>query len=295
MKSKRKVVLIGSSGQLGTDIVRIFHDKKYFEIISLTHKDVDVTNYVSARQILKELSPDIIINTAAYHNVDEVEENAERAFLVNSISQKNLAELCSEQSWKMVFISTDYVFGQDKERKTPYKENDLTGPVNVYGVSKVAGEQLTQYLCEKHFIIRVSGLFGVAGSSGKGTNFVETMVRLGKEQGEVNIVNDQTLSPTYTKNVVENLHELLKTDLYGLYHMTSKGQCSWWEFAREIFRITKMKVKCNSVDSQFFKTKATRPKYSALENSKLEKIKKNLMRSWQENLLLYLKEKGYTT
>jgi dTDP-4-dehydrorhamnose reductase len=193
----------------------------------------------------------------------------------------------------LVYISTDYVFGQDEKRKKPYKETDNTGPINVYGVSKLAGEKFTQYICSKYFIVRVCGLFGVAGSSGKGGNFVELMVRLGKEKGEVSVVDDQILTPTYTKNIAENLQELLKTDYYGLYHLTSEGQCSWWEFANEIFKLLKLKVKNNPVDSKFFKTRAKRPKFSVLEKYHLNKINLNLMRDWKENLRLYLIEKCY--
>jgi len=242
---------------------------------------------------LEKINPDIVINTAAYHKVDEVEDNPEKAFLVNSVAQKNLAEICETNKWTLVFISTDYVFGLDKERNASYIETDTPGPINVYGVSKLAGEYFTRYICKKHFVIRVCGLFGVAGSSGKGGNFVELMIKLGKEKGKVNVVNDQILTPTYTKNIAENLQELLKTENFGLYHMTSEGQCSWWEFTSEIFKQLKMKAKCNPVASSFFKTRAKRPAFSVLENYNLKKIGLNKMRSWKENLKLYLKEKGY--
>lgn len=288
----KKIALIGANGQLSSDILKVF-DKSYFEIVPLSHADIEVTDINNSKKVLEEINPDIVINTSAYHKVDEVEENPQKAFMVNSVAQMKLAELSQEKDWVLVFLSSDYVFGRDENRKTPYKETEEAGPVNVYGVSKLAGENFTRTLCKKHFVVRVCGLFGAAGSSGKGGNFVELMIRLGKEKGEVSVVNDQILTPTYTKNIAENLNELLKTDSYGLYHMTSEGQCSWHEFAKEIFAQTKMNVKCKAVDSNFFKTRAKRPQFSALEKYNLNKIKLNRMRDWKENLNLYLKEKGH--
>lgn len=288
----QKTALIGANGQLATDIRKVF-DKNYFSIVPLTHKDIEITDSNKVKKVLEEINPNIVINTAAYHKVDEVEDNPEKAFLINSVAQKNLAELSRKNNWTLVFISTDYVFGLDEKRKTPYLETDKTGPINVYGVSKVAGEFFTQYIAKKYFIARVSGLFGTAGSSGKGGNFVELMIKLGKERGEVKVVNDQVLTPTYTKNIAENLNELLKTDYYGLYHITSKGECSWYQFAKEIFNQLKMKVKCQPVDSTHFPTRAKRPKYSALAKANLDKIGLNKMNDWRVNLNLYLKEKGY--
>lgn len=288
----KKVALIGANGQLSTDIRKVF-DKNYYLITPLTHQDIDVTDFEKTKSVLSEINPDIVINTSAYHKVDEVEDNQDKAFLVNSESQKNLAELCQSKGWTVVFISTDYVFGKDEKRNTPYKESDTPGPVNIYGESKLNGENFTREICKKHYIIRGSGLFGTAGASGKGGNFVELMIRLGKEKGTVSVVNDQILTPTYTKNIAENMNELLKTENYGLYHMTSQGQCSWWELASEIFKQMKMNVKCNPVDSSQFPTRAKRPKYSVLDNENLRKIKLDIMRGWKENLRLYLQEKGY--
>lgn len=289
----KKVVLIGANGQLGTDIRKVFSSDNFFKIVPLTRSEIDVVNKDNSKSVLEKINPDIIINTAAYHRVDEVEDNPEKAFLVNATAEKNLAELCQNNKWGLVFISTDYVFGLDKKRKEPYIETDAPGPINLYGVSKLAGEYLTRFICQKHFVIRLCGLFGVVGSLGKGGNFVETMIRLGKGKGEVKVVNDQILTPTYTKNIAENLKELLKSDYYGLYHMTSEGQCSWWEFTQEIFKLLKMKVKCNPVTSDVFKTRAKRPAYSVLENYNLKKLGLNKMRDWKENLKFYLKEKGH--
>ena len=167
-----KVAVIGASGQLGSDLVKVFED-----VIPLTHKDIEVTD-LSSCEILKELKPDVVINTAAYHKTDECEENPEKAFLVNSVGARNVALICKEIGAIDVFISTDYVF--DGSKKEPYTEEDVPNPINVYGVSKYAGEILTRYICGKYYIIRVASLFGVAGARGKGGSFVETMIKKAK-------------------------------------------------------------------------------------------------------------------
>jgi len=181
----KKIALIGANGQLGTDIAKVFSKDHDFELISLTREKIDVTDKIKSAQVLEEISPDIVINTAAYHRVDEVEDNPDKAFFVNVTAQKNLSGLCQKNNWAIVYISTDYVFGLDDTRDTPYIESDAPGPVSVYGLSKLAGEYVTRFIASKHFIIRVCGLYGVVGALGIGGNFVETMIKLGKEKGEV--------------------------------------------------------------------------------------------------------------
>lgn len=291
----KKIALIGANGQLGTDIMKVFSTDNHLQLIPLTTKEIDITNIDLTSQVLGELGPDLIINTAAFHRVDEIEDNPTPAFNVNVIAQKNLSELCAQKNWEIVYFSTDYVFGGNLDKKTPYTEDDKPWPVSTYGVSKLAGELVTQFTNSRHFIIRTCGLFGVVGSAGKGGNFVETMIKLGREKGEVKVVDDQICTPTYTKNLAENLLELFKTDHghYGLYHITAEGQCSWYEFAQEIFKLMKMDVKCEPVTSDVYKTRAKRPAYSVLENASLKKLGLNKMRDWKENLNQYLKEKGY--
>lgn len=286
----KKLLLIGANGQLGSDMHRIFKDS--FQVTPLTHGDLDIAHLSKVKSVVKRVKPNIIINTAAYHKVDEVEDYPEKAFLVNAIAQKNLAQISKEINSVIVFISTDYVFGQDQERLKPYTETDCVEPINTYGVSKVAGEIFTRITNPKHFIIRSSGLYGAKGPSGKVENFVDLMLRLGREKGEVNVVDDQIISPTYTLNLAQNLSKLLATEQFGTYHMTSEGQCSWWEFASEIFNLANLKIKCHKVNSSFFNTKATKPNYSVLANSNLKKINLNIMNHWKENLKHYLKEKG---
>ncbi len=289
----KKIALIGANGQLGGDIVKVFSQDKFFEIVPLTQKEIDIIDREKTKTVLEEINPSLVLNTAAFHRVDEIEDNPLPAFTVNVIAEKFLAELCQRHRWELVYCSTDYVFGGDKKRQSPYKETDRPAPISTYGVSKLAGELVTSSFCQKHFIIRLCGLFGVTGAMGKGGNFVETMVRLAKEKGEVRVVNDQILTPTYTKHIAKNLLTLLKTDHYNLYHMTAEGACSWYEFAREIFRLLKMRVKCLPVASDQFPTRARRPHYSVLENSNLKKLGLNQMEDWRVGLKEYLQEKGY--
>ena len=280
-----KVAVIGASGQLGSDLVKVFDD-----VIPLTHKDIEVTD-LSSCEIFKELKPDVVINTAAYHKTDECEANPEKTFLVNSVGARNIALICREIDAIDVYISTDYVF--DGAKKEPYTEDDIPNPINVYGVSKYAGEILTRYICNKHYIIRVSSLFGVAGASGKGGNFVETMIKKGKAGDELNVVNDITMSPTYTKDAALAIKKIIYNKLpYGIYHVTNDGSCTWYEFAKAIFEITGIDAKLNPITSGKFPTKAKRPKNSALSIEKIKSYGIN-MRHWKGALREYLKEKGH--
>jgi len=281
-----RVAVIGANGQLGSDLVRAFGENA----IPLTHRDLDVTD-IESLKILKELGPDVIINTAAYHKTDECEENPEKTFLVNSVGARNVATVAKEINAINVYISTDYVF--DGEKGKPYTEDDVPNPINIYGVSKYAGELLTRYMHSEHYVTRVSSLFGIAGASGKGGNFVETMIRLAKADREINVVNDMAMSPTYTRDAAFAIKEILEKRLpYGVYHVTNDGFCTWYEFAKAIFEITGIEVDLNPITSDKFPTKAKRPKFSALSIEKLKSFGIN-MRPWKEALKDYLKEKGH--
>lgn len=288
-----KCVIIGASGQLGNDIVAVFSQNKKNKIIKLEHTDIEVMDKQSVQKALDRLSFDVLISTAAYHRVDDIEQESEKAFSTNAIGAKNLAQYCQDKGVTLVFFSTDYVFGADKKRNRPYREDDLPGPVNTYGVTKLASEYLVQSFCERHFIVRTSGLFGIVGSSGKSGNFVETMLKLANGGEKIKVVNDQILSPTYTKNLALQLELLLKTKKYGLYHCVSNESCSWFEFAKEIFKLCGIKADINPVSSKTFKRVANRPGYSALANNKITKLGINVMNNWRDNLELYLLEKGY--
>lgn len=287
----KKLLVIGANGQLGQDILKEF--KHSFNVIPSYHNNLDITDFKKVKHILKQIRPQIIINTAAYHKVDEIESNLQKAFLVNAIAPQNIAKVANEINSTVVHISTDYVFGQDINRKKPYHENNRPGPINSYGLTKLAGEHMIKMYASKYFIIRTCGLFGTSGFSQKGENFVERMINLGRTKHEIRVVKDQILSPTYIVNFAQNLHLLLKTNNFGVYHMVSEGSCSWWRFTKELFELLRIKKTPIPVDSNFFKTVAKRPKYSVLENSNLKKLNLNKMNHWKINLKSYLLEKNY--
>lgn len=286
-----KVALIGANGQLGTDIQKVF-DRKSWKIYPLTHKSIEIKDPQSIDKALKSLSIDMVINTAAFHNVDVCEDRPEEAFAVNAIGVRNLCLWCREYDKTLVHLSSDYVFGREGERSNPYEEENTPGPINVYGTSKAAGEFFVRLL-KRYFLIRTSGLFGVAGSSGKGGNFIETMIRKARSGEHLRLVNDQILSPTFTKNLAQNLELLLLSNSYGLYHMASHGQCSWFEMTQKILSLLHLDVSLSPITTSQSKAVATRPAYSALANTELQKLGIDRMNSWQDNLRLYLVEKGY--
>lgn len=290
---KKKIAIIGSNGQLGTDLVRELSKDTGLLITPLTHTNIEILDTLSIKKALDKVRADYIINTAAYTRVDEAEAYPEKAYAINAIGTKNLVDYCRSTDTGFVLFSTDYVFGQDKKRRTPYKESDTPEPINTYGISKLAGEQYVQAHLKKFFIIRTTGLFGVAGSSGKGYNFIELMLRLAKEQKTIKVVGDQVSSPTYTKELAMQTALLLKTGKFGLYHITSHGSCSWYDFAQEIFNRTNQKVKLKPVTEKDWKTPAKRPGYSVLENEKLRKMDIDIMSSWKTGLQNYLAEKGH--
>ncbi len=281
-----KVAIIGANGQLGTDLVEVFGK----EAIPLTHKDLDVTDFESLK-ILKELKPDVIINTAAYVRVDDAELYPEKAFAVNAIGALNVARIAEEIGAINVYISTDYVF--DGENGEPYTEEDMPNPINVYGTSKYAGEIFTKNYSSRHYIIRVASLYGKAGASGKGGNFVEWVIEKAKHGEELKIVNDQFMSPTHAKDVAGTLKEFLELKPeFGIYHMVNEGFCSWYEFTRAIFEILGWDIEIKPIKSSELNRLARRPRFSALENEKLKKLGIRVP-GWREGLREYLKEKGY--
>jgi len=283
-----KILIIGANGQLGTDLVTILG---HHQVIALTHKEIEVCDHKGTRKILEEHKPQVLINTSAYHRVDLCEDHLEETFKVNTYAVRNLAEICQDLGSVLVHLSTDYVFGSGK--KSPYREKDLPHPLNVYGVSKLAGEYFVHQICQRHFIIRTSGLYGVAGASGKGGNFVELMIRLAREGKPIEVVNDQILTPTYTKELAKKIAQLIETGEYGLYHVTNNGQCTWYEFARVIFELVGLHPDLSATTTEEFGAKAKRSPYSVLENANLRKLGLDDLSRWTEALEQYLKEKGH--
>jgi len=286
-----KVAVTGANGQLGTDLCRALHN---FDVIPFTHADIEIADMASVREAMLKHKPAIIINTAAYVRVDDCEDEKEEAFQVNALGARNVAVVAQELGARLVHISTDYVFGGEVEpRTTPYTEFDTPIPLSIYGKSKLAGENLVRHFCLRHFIVRASGLFGVAGSSGKGGNFIETMLRLARERDELKVVNDQVFSPTYTRDLAQKIAQLMATEYYGIFHITSKGACSWYEFTTETLKLAGITTTVVPITSDQYPQKARRPRYSVLDNYHLRLLGMDDMRPWQEALKDYLVARGH--
>jgi dTDP-4-dehydrorhamnose reductase len=286
-----KVLVTGANGQLGTDLCRTLRD---FEVIPLTHADIEITDINSIKIAFERYLPDVIINTAAFVRVDDCETEREKAFSVNALGALNVAVAAQKIAAKLVHISTDYIFGGENEPRTlPYIEFDIPFPSNTYGRSKLAGERFVQRFCRKYIIIRASGLFGAAGSSGKGGNFIETMLRMAGEREELRVVEDQVFSPTYSEDLAGKIAQLITKEHYGVFHITNKGSCSWYEFAREILKLAGLKTPLIPITSDQYPQKARRPRFSVLDNYQLRLLGMDDMRSWPEALRDYLAEKNY--
>jgi len=282
-----RIAVIGADGQLGTDLVKSLAGD---EVFPLFYPAFDVTRPDGMRSVLENLRPAVVVNTAAFHRVDECEDDPQTSFLVNSIAVRDLARLAREMGFVLVHFSTDYVF--DGRKKAPYIESDPPNPLNVYAVSKLAGEFFVRALVEKHFLIRTCGLFGEAGSLGKGYNFIDRMIALAEQGKTLRVVNDQWVSPTSTVELAGGTSELLRTDQYGLYHLTGEGQCTWFQFAQEAFSLLGRRPRLEPVDSKTFAAKARRPLYSVLENRRAKEIGLKGFSSWDEALRAYLGRKG---
>jgi len=284
----KRIAVLGANGQLGSDICTVFQEVGW-EVVPMNHDLVEVSELDSVMEALKNGRPDVLINTAAYHNVESCEANPILAFKVNALGAKNLCYTCREFGTVLVHVSTDYVF--DGHKMEPYLESDKASPINVYGISKLAGEQFVAAYLERFFIIRVSGLYGEHPCRAKkGMNFVKLMLKLGKERPEVRVIDDEILTPTYTLDVAKQLVELLDTEAFGTYHMTAQGSCSWYGFAKRIFDIAGIRTPLKVASPDEFAGKAPRPKYSVLENAMLKSIGKDVMPSWEESLEAYLQK-----
>ncbi len=289
----RHVAVIGVNGQLGTDLVSALGD---FRVTGLSHQDFEVCDAAQVSRVLSELEPDVVINTSAFHKVDVCESEPERSFAVNAAGAFNLARAAAELDCTLVHFSSDYVFDGSSAR--PYVESDSPHPVNVYGVSKLAGEELIRTYCPRHFILRTTGLYGVAGASGKGGNFVETMVRLARGGGPVRVVHDQVMTPTASRDLASAVVELLSraNDIEpGVYHVTSAGQCSWHDFAKEIFRQGGFEVDLSPITSGESGAVARRPEFSVLGHAKWRQAGLAELRPWQDALADYMSAKGHAS
>jgi dTDP-4-dehydrorhamnose reductase len=241
--------------------------------------------------MLSRLRPDVVVNCAAYNFVDRAESEPEAAFAVNVWAVRDLALICRDLGCTLVHFSSDYVFGLDETRHAAYTEADAPGPVSVYGLSKLTGEYVVRATCSKHLVIRTCGLYGVWGSGGKGGNFVETMLRLAAEKRQVRVVNDQRCTPSFTPDVAAATVELIAKNAIGLYHVTNAGGCTWFEFAREIFRAAGVPAELSPITSAEFGAAACRPAFSVLSNETLKRSGVAQPRHWTDALSAYVAER----
>ena len=291
-----RVVLLGPNGQLGRDIVDA-HRKGSgsFELVPLTREALDLSMPGVAELVLRRLSFDVLVNCTGYHKTDEAEDNAALAFAVNAHAVQAMARVCAAKRARLIHVSTDYVFGGDTARNHPLREDDPAAPINVYGASKVMGENLARLESDNVVISRVASLFGVAGASGKGGNFVETMLRHGRSREVLRVVNDQTMSPTATADIATIMMRMLTDGCApGIYHVVNAGSATWFEFAQEIFRRTGIEVAVTPCASREYSLRATRPRYSALDNAKVSAAF-GAMPRWQDALDRYLRTKGHVS
>ena len=290
-----RVVLLGPNGQLGCDIRRAHEDAGGpFEMLALARNKLDVAEPDTVERVLDGLDFDVLVNCTGYHKTDEVEGNAALAFAVNTHAVQAMARTCALKRARFIHVSTDYVFGGNVACARPVREDDPTAPVNVYGASKAMGETLARLASDNIVILRVASLFGIAGASGKGGNFVETMIRAGREKGMLRVVDDQVMSPTATTDVARIILRILTDGCPpGLYHVVNNGSASWFDFASEIIRRARVEASVTPCSSSEYPTRAARPRYSALDNAKVSAAFGPLQ-PWQQALDRYLHAKGYT-
>jgi len=281
-----KVAIIGANGQLGSDLIQEFKNAGD-EVFGFNHCDVEVYDIDSIYNLIRLCKPDLLINTAAYHHVEKCEENPLRAFQINAIGARNLAIACSDQDVMLFHISTDYVF--DGRQRISYFETDDAKPLNVYGNSKLAGELFIRSIAKKYLIIRSSGLYGKRPCRAKGgLNFVQLMLKLANEGKKIRVVDNEVLSPTPTIDLARQIVKIKHPDFYGIVHATSQCQCSWYQFAKAIFSISKLEPDLQIASPDEFPTKARRPEYSVLENGILNDYNVNIMKTWEQGLKEYL-------
>lgn len=277
-----KVLVTGSAGQLGYDVCKVLASRQ-IENRGVDITDFDITDQNAVNRYLKAYRPDAVIHCSAWTAVDKAEDEPERVEAVNADGTRNIAEVCKKIGAKMLYLSTDYVFPGTGDRF--YEPNDPTGPLSVYGRTKLAGELAVRKLLEKYFIVRISWVFGKNGN-----NFVKTMLRLAETHTEVNVVCDQIGSPTYTADLAPLLCDMIATEKYGVYHATNEGLCSWAEFAEEIFRVSGKQVKVHAIPTEQYPTKAIRPKNSRMSKACLDLAGFHRLPDWKDALARYWKE-----
>jgi dTDP-4-dehydrorhamnose reductase len=279
-----KYAILGANGQLGQAFLRQVGP----EAIGLIRMQCDLTKPGEMRAVLKALQPEVVVNCTAYNQVDHAESDPATAFAVNAWGVRDLARICRDLGCVFVHYSTNYVFGLDRQRRVPLGENDPPGPVGVYGASKLAGEYLVRAECERHFVIRTCGLFGAIKPGAPRRSFVDMMLNLAEQGKKIRVVNDQICSQTLTDDLAAATLHLLPTQAYGLYHLTSAGECTWHEFARAIFELAGVEADLHGISSVEFGAAAQRPEYSVLANEAYARLGLPMIQDWQKALEMYL-------
>lgn len=277
-----KVLVTGVNGQLGFDVVRELEERN-IECKGVDFEDFDITDKEETICFIKNYSPDAVIHCAAYTAVDRAEDDVENCYKVNCVGSRNIALACKEINAKIIYISTDYVFGATGENFI--EVNDVKNPENVYGKTKLDGENEVRKICEKYFIVRTSWVFGINGN-----NFVKTMRRVGQSNSEVNVVGDQIGSPTYTFDLSKLLCDMVASEKYGEYHATNENVCSWAEFCEEIFRLSEILCRVNKITTEQYGAKAKRPKNSRLSKKCLDDAGFMRLPAWQDALKRYIEK-----
>lgn len=277
-----KILVTGVKGQLGYDVCKEL-ERRGIEHLGVDREDFDLTDPKATHDYVVNYHPDAVIHCSAWTAVDQAEDQAEAVRAVNAGGPRSIAQACKEIGAKMLYISTDYVFPGDGEKF--YEVDDPTGPLGMYGITKLEGEQAVQELLDNYFIVRISWVFGVNGN-----NFIRTMLRLAETRKELNVVCDQIGSPTYTADLAPLLCDMIVTDRYGVYHATNEGVCSWAEFAQEIFRVAGKDVVVHPIPTSEYPTRAVRPLNSRMSKDKLDQMGFSRLPSWQDALQRYWKE-----
>ena len=279
-----KILVTGAKGQLGYDVVKEL-EKRGHIAIGVDKQEMDLISSIEIKSCIEKHQPDAIIHCGAYTTVDMAEDNEKICNSINAIGTKEIALCAKNLDIPMIYISTDYVFDGTKSLDSEYIEEDKTNPINIYGKSKLYGEDFVRNILDKYYIVRISWVFGKNGN-----NFIKSILRLANEREELRIVNDQIGSPTYTKDLSVLLCDMIETDRYGIYHATNEGYCTWYEFAKEILRLSNIDIKLNPISTKDYKTKAKRPMNSKMSKDKLAKNGFKKLRHWKDALKDYINE-----
>lgn len=280
-----RILITGGQGQLARELAGVLNAEGHV-VVSLSRDALDITVNSHLASALDHWLPDVVINTAAFHQVDRCESDPEQSFLTNAAAPQRLASSCSERGALLVHFSTDYVF--DGNQRTPYQEDDPVAPLNIYGSSKAAGEMAIRATTENHLLLRTTGLYGHSGLGSQRGNFVATMLRLAHEETTIEVVNDQILTPSYVKDVAHAVAGLLRSGARGTFHVTNSGSCSWYEFAREVFRLSDLRPDLRAVTQNERPAIARRPAYSVLDHTALRRARVRELPEWRDALANYL-------